>query len=111
MTGPDFRRTRARVSVRARRARRWANYVVSPFEQDEWLALDESVDAGSALAAYQGMRRMNLALFRSLTAAQRSHRFEHPERGTIDVEWMIAALAGHERRHLRHLQAIADLDD
>lgn len=82
------------------------DYVVIPFDQDEWMALDSGVDARAALAAYLGMRRMNLALFRLLTAEQRAHRFRHPGHGTIDVDWVIAALAGHERHHLPHFEAI-----
>jgi hypothetical protein len=83
-------------------------YVVIPFDQDEWMALDEGVDAASALGAYLGMRRMNLDFFRSLTPAQRAHQFEHPDYGPIDVDWVITALAGHERHHLPQLETIAD---
>jgi hypothetical protein len=83
------------------------DFVVIPFDQDEWMALDEGVDARAAFDAYQGMRRMNLAFFRSLTPAQRTHQFPHPERGTIDVDWIITALAGHERHHLPQFETIA----
>lgn len=86
-------------------------YVVVPFAQDDWVNVEDSVDAASALAAYVGLRRMNLAFFRSLTPAQRAHRFRHPERGDIDVEWVITALAGHDRHHLPQLQAIAGSRD
>jgi uncharacterized damage-inducible protein DinB len=83
------------------------DYVVVPFDQDEWMKVESSVDAASALAAYVGLRRMNLAFFRSLTPAQRAHRFQHPERGQIDVNWIITALAGHDRHHLPQFEAIA----
>ncbi len=84
-------------------------YVVTPFDQDAWMALDGAADARSALSAYLGTRRMNLAFFRSLTAVQLARPFEHPERGRIDVAWIVTALAGHERHHLPQLEQIAAL--
>jgi hypothetical protein len=83
------------------------DYVVVPFDQDAWMKVENSVDAASALAAYMGLRRMNLAFFRSLGPAQRAHRFQHPERGEIDVNWIITAMAGHDRHHLPQFEAIA----
>ena len=82
-------------------------YVVVPFDQDDWMKIENTIDAAAALAAYTGLRRMNLAFFRGLTPEQRAHRFRHPERGEIDVEWIITALAGHDRHHLPQFEAIA----
>lgn len=94
-------------SERVRFALTTPGYVVVPFDQDDWMKQESTVDAASAYAAYLGLRRMNLAFFRSLTPAQRAHRFQHPERGEIDVDWMITALAGHERHHLPQFETIA----
>ncbi len=83
------------------------DYVVVPFDQDEWMKVENSVGAEAALAAFLGMRRMNLAFFRSLTPDQRGRQFTHPERGSITVEWILVALAGHDRHHLPQFEAIA----
>ena len=83
------------------------DYVVVPFDQDVWMDVERSVDAESALRAYLGLRRMNLAFFRSLTPEQRRRQFTHPERGLITVEWVLVALAGHDCHHLPQLEAIA----
>ena len=83
------------------------DYVVQPFEQDDWMALESSVSALEALDAYLGMRRMNLLLCRALTAEQRMRRFTHPEFGEIDVDWLMNWCAGHERHHLPQLETIA----
>ena len=83
------------------------DYVVVPFDQDEWIKVENTVDGPSALAAYLGLRRMNVAFFRSLTPDQRRHQFTHPERGVITVEWILVALAGHDRHHLPQFEAIA----
>jgi hypothetical protein len=83
------------------------DYAVVPFDQDEWMKIENSVDGESALAAYLGMRRMNLVFFRTLTREQRGRQLTHPERGVITVEWILVALAGHDRHHLPQFEAIA----
>jgi hypothetical protein len=83
------------------------DFVVVPFDQDEWMKIENTIDGPSGLAAYLGLRRMNLAFFRSLTPDQRGHQFRHPERGLISVEWILVALAGHDRHHLPQFEAIA----
>jgi hypothetical protein len=76
------------------------NYLVQPFEQDDWMNNESSQSALAALETYVALRRMNLALCRSLTPAQRTKTFTHPEYGVLDVNWMMAWAAGHERNHL-----------
>jgi uncharacterized damage-inducible protein DinB len=83
------------------------DYVVQPFDQDDWMAVDEGVDAESALTTYLALRRMNVAVCRRLTPGQRTRPFTHPERGAIDVDWLMAMFAGHERHHLAQLEVIA----
>ena len=83
------------------------DYVVQPFDQDQWMAVDGGMDAESALAAYLAVRRVNVGLCRRLTRAQRTRPFTHPERGAIDIDWFMAMFAGHERHHLAQLEAIA----
>ena len=94
-------------SIRIRFALTTPGYVVRPFEQDDWMRMEPSTDGATAYAAYVALRRMNLAFFRSLTPAQRAHRFQHPERGEIDVDWILTALAGHDRHHLPQLETLA----
>jgi hypothetical protein len=83
------------------------NYVVQPFEQDDWMANESNQSALAALDVYVALRRMNLALCRSLTAAQRAKTFRHPEFGVLDLNWMMAWAAGHERNHLPQIEAVA----
>lgn len=42
----------------------------------------DAVDGPTAFAAFEGMRRMNLALARSLSPADRAWTLTHPDRGT-----------------------------
>jgi DinB superfamily len=83
------------------------NYVVQPFEQDDWMNNEPPQSALSALDAYVALRRMTLALCRSLTPAQRAKTFTHPEFGVLDVNWMLTWAAGHERNHLPQIETVA----
>jgi hypothetical protein len=94
------------VQPRVRLALTSADYVVQPFEQDDVLALEGAVDAGTALEMYLGLRRFGLPLFRSLTAEQLAVTCTHPQMGTLNVRWFLVMLAGHELRHLRQLESI-----
>ncbi|HEY3380793.1 MAG TPA: DinB family protein [Vicinamibacterales bacterium] len=93
--------------VRARMALTTDHYVIQPFEQDAWMAREPMIDARAALAAYEGLRAMNLALFRSLTPEERARPVTHPERGTITPADIFAVMAGHELHHVPHFELIA----
>ncbi|MEO6223680.1 MAG: DinB family protein, partial [Vicinamibacterales bacterium] len=79
-------------------------YVVQPMEQDNLLAIEApAVDAPTASAAFEALRRMNIGLVAALTPAQRAMKVTHPERGVIDVEDLIVTLAGHGAHHLSQI--------
>jgi hypothetical protein len=99
--------TELAFGVRARMALTTLGYVVQPFDQDQWMAREPVVDADVALAAYEAVRALNLALFRSLSAGERQRTFLHPERGQLEVQEIPALLAGHELHHLGHFVTIA----
>ena len=99
--------TELAFGVRARMALTADHYVVQPFDQDRWLGNESTVEAAAALAAYDGMRALNLALFRSLSPADLERTFRHPERGTLEVRDIAVMLAGHELHHLKQFEAIA----
>jgi DinB superfamily len=82
-------------------------YTIVPFNQDDWITIENTLDGDAALAAYSALRRMDIAFFKSLTPQQRAHKIRHPEYGEIDVEWIIVALAGHDRHHLPQFETIA----
>jgi DinB superfamily len=94
------------LGTRSRFALTQAGYTVQPFSQDDWISLENTLDAGTALAAYVSMRRMNLAMWRTLTPEQLNRPFAHPEYGEITVAWTMAMMAGHDIHHLRQLETI-----
>jgi hypothetical protein len=95
------------LTVRVRMALTQPDYVAQPFDQDRWLEKEATSDGRMALAAYLAMRRLNLQLFSSLSGAARATTFGHPEHGQLTVQWLLEMIAGHERHHVVHLEAIA----
>jgi hypothetical protein len=99
--------TELALGGRVRMALTIPNYVAQPFEQDAWIAKETRTSGPEAIAAYFGLRQMNLALFTALTPAERGMRFTHPEYGAITVDWVIHQLAGHDLNHLKQLEEIS----
>ena len=88
------------------------HYTVQPMHQDALMAAEgPAVDGPTAFAAFEAVRRMNLAFASSLTVEQRAHPVQHPERGPIDVEDVLVTMAGHGIHHLKQIQtALATAD-
>jgi hypothetical protein len=93
--------------TRFRQAVTLHDFVVQPFNQDQWIAREPLPDDGGSLEALCSMRQWNLAFFRSLTPEEQARTFLHPERGTLSVDWMLELLAGHDINHLEQLEMIA----
>jgi hypothetical protein len=98
--------TELALTTRARFAASQDGYVAQPFEQDTWLVLDDHADGPTALDAYTALRRLNLAMFKGLTPAQRRRAFTHPEFGELTPGWVVSQLAGHDIHHLKQLKTI-----
>jgi hypothetical protein len=94
------------LPVRVRFAVAQDGYVAQPLDQDAWLAADDRADGPTALEAYIALRRLNVAMFKGLSAAQRQRTFTHPEYGPLTADWVAAQLAGHDLHHLTQLQQI-----
>jgi hypothetical protein len=94
------------LTTRVRYAASQKGYVAQPFDQDAWLLLDDHADGPAALDAYTALRRLNLAMFKGMTPAQRRQGFTHPEYGKLTPDWVAAQLAGHDIHHLKQLKQI-----
>jgi len=94
------------LTARVRFALGQKGYVAQPIDQDAWLAADDHADGPTALAAYLALRRLNLALFKGLSPAQRQRTFTHPEYGGLTAMWVAEQLAGHDLHHLKQLRQI-----
>src|SRR5258708_17210180 len=91
------------LTTRMRFAASQDGYVAQPFDQDAWLLLDDRADGPTALDAYTALRRLNLAMFKGLTHAQRKRAFTHPESAELTPESCPAQLAVHDVHSLKQL--------
>jgi hypothetical protein len=99
--------TEMALPTRVRYALGAPGYQAQSFEQDDWMNADNSADARTALDAYTSTRAFNMAMWRSLSEAQRKRTFSHPDFGELNVEWVAAQMAGHDLHHLKQFQQIA----
>lgn len=100
--------TELALTTRVRFALSQDAYTAQAFSQDDWIGIDDAAGARVALDAYLSLRQMNLPLWKSLTLAQRSREFTHPEYGTLTVWWVACQLAGHDIHHLKQLQTLSE---
>jgi hypothetical protein len=105
------------LGYRARMALTTPGYTAQSFDQDKWMAIEadgSGVSGASgrltghdALDAFLGTAAMNIALFASLSEADRAIALSHPEYGSLTVDWIIHQMAGHQIHHLKQLEQIA----
>lgn len=100
--------TELALGTRVRFALSQNGYTAQAFSQDDWLAIDDGLDARAALETYLSLRRMNVAMFQRLTREQRERAFSHPEYGSLTVWWVANQMAGHDLHHLKHLEQVRE---
>jgi hypothetical protein len=98
--------TELALGTRVRFALSQPRYDAQAFSQDDWLPIDGAADARTALDVYTTLRKLNLAMFRSLTPDQHGRVFTHPEYGELTVGWVASQMAGHDIHHLKQLESI-----
>ena len=79
-------------------------YVVQPGDQNLLMQQVGAIDGPTAFAAFDGARRMTLALLDGTTPETRRRTFTHAERGPIDANDVIVTIAGHGMHHLEQLR-------
>ncbi len=95
------------LGYRARMTLTSPGYLAQNFDQDLWMARESATSGHDALDAFLGLAAMNVALFASLSDADRATALSHPEYGSLTVDWIIHQMAGHQIHHLRQLETIA----
>jgi hypothetical protein len=99
--------TELALGARSRMALTTTNFAAPSFDQDLWLARESFMSGPDAVAAFTAIASMNLALYASLSDADRQVTLIHSEYGPMTVDWIIYQEAGHQRHHLTQLQALA----
>ncbi len=83
------------------------HHVIQPFDQDRWASSYSTTDAKLALATLSALRAWNIALIQSVKPADMAKPVTHPERGTMTLQTIIETIAGHDRNHIKQIEAIA----
>jgi len=98
--------TELMLGARVRMALTRPNYLANSFDQDAWLERERGVSGVDAVNVFVALATLNLALYVSLTAADRQTQLTHDEYGPMTVDWIIYQEAGHQVNHQRQLQAL-----
>jgi hypothetical protein len=99
--------TEIAIGFRLRQTLAQDHHVIQPFDQDRWASSYPSSDARLALDTFTALRVWNIALIRSLKPEDFSRPVTHPERGTMTFQTIVETIAGHDRNHIRQIEAIA----
>jgi uncharacterized damage-inducible protein DinB len=83
------------------------HHVIQPFDQDLWAKSYPQCDAQLALAALSALRTWNVALIKSVQPDQLYKPVTHPERGAMTFQTIVETMAGHDRNHIKQIEAIA----
>jgi hypothetical protein len=83
------------------------HHVIQPFDQDRWAGNYAAYDASLAVATFAAVRSWNIVLIRSVRPADLAKPVTHPERGTMTFQTIVETMAGHDRNHIRQIEAIA----
>jgi uncharacterized damage-inducible protein DinB len=94
-------------AFRLRQALAEDHHVIQPFDQDLWAMSYTAADAKVALAALSALRAWNVALIKSVKPGDMSKPVTHPERGTMTFQTIVETMAGHDRNHIKQIEAIA----
>jgi len=82
-------------------------HVMQPFDQEKWAKTYRAYSVADALAAFSALRQWNVALVRSLGAADFAKSANHPERGDLTLATIVETMGGHDINHLQQIEAIA----
>jgi uncharacterized damage-inducible protein DinB len=83
------------------------HHLIQPFDQDRWAKSYARCDARLALATFSATRGWNQVLIGGVKPADLARPVTHPERGTMTFQTIIETMAGHDRNHIKQIEAIA----
>jgi DinB superfamily len=85
---------------------------VKPYEESRWaeLADAKTPPIEPSLALLENLHKRWVLLLRSLTPADWTRRFRHPERGVVTLNGDVAMYAWHGRHHLAHITSLRERD-
>jgi uncharacterized damage-inducible protein DinB len=84
--------------------------LIKPYDEAQWAKLHDATTAAVevSLALLEALHRRWVIFLRSLSEAQLSRTFRHPELGIISLDQNLALYAWHGRHHVAHITALRD---
>ena len=79
--------------------------VIRPYDEARWAELSDARSAAPriSLDLLETLHRRWVLLLRSLTPAEWTRIFKHPERGSLTLEQTLLMYAWHSRHHVAHI--------
>jgi uncharacterized damage-inducible protein DinB len=94
-------------AFRLRQALAEDRHVIQPFDQDKFALTYWHYDARMAATVFSAVRQWNVALIAGLSEKDFDKPLNHPERGDMKLRDILATMAGHDRNHLKQIEAFA----
>jgi len=80
-------------------------FAIQPVDQDPLLTHASRIDGPTALAGFEGARRMNIGLISAFSPADRAVTVKHPQYGMLTVHDLVVQMTGHAIHHLKQFQS------
>jgi uncharacterized damage-inducible protein DinB len=83
---------------------------IKTYEQQLWAetADAKSAPAGTSVTLLDSLHQRWVVLLRSMSAADFSRRFTHPEHGKMTLDRLLALYAWHGRHHVAHITSLRE---
>jgi hypothetical protein len=92
-------------AFRLRQALAEDRHMIQPFDQDKFAVRYGCYNARTAADVFNVTRKWNIALINGLSEADFARPLNHPERGDMTLRTIVETMAGHDRNHLKQIQA------
>lgn len=81
---------------------------IKPYAEDRWaeLRLSRMAPVDMSLDLLDLVHRRMVLVLREITPTEWPRRLRHPERGLVDLDWMLAMYEWHSRHHVGHVTAL-----
>lgn len=85
------------------------NPTIRPYDEAAWATVADTANTPPevSLALLEALHRRWVVLLESLDARDFARPLQHPEHGSITLDWMLQLYAWHGRHHVAHITALS----
>ncbi len=94
--------------IRFRLALTESEPLIKTYDEKAWAGLIDARTAAveCSLKLIEGLHERWVVLMRSMSTEDFARRFNHPERGVVDLDWLLQLYAWHGRHHVAHITSL-----